>query len=80
MNELFPYDDTTPPDHTEEPLSRHDARESAQIAQELLSRSGWTGAQIETLERVAAMSDDDPDTLENVREMKDARDREDALK
>jgi len=79
MNELFPTD-TEAPNHFDEPLSRHDAQAAAQIAQELLSRTGWTGAQIEELERVAAKQEDDPDVLERMKEMRDARDREDALK
>jgi len=45
-----------------------------------LALGGWTGAQIEELERYAAMQDDDPDTLQYVEEMRDAREREEALK
>lgn len=79
MIELFQDPRPEAPNHFEEPLSIYDARAAAQIAQALLSRSGWTGAQIQELERVAAMQETDPDVLEWMEHMQDARDREDAL-
>lgn len=79
MKELFPTD-AEAPNHFEEPLSRHDAQAAAQIAQELLSRTGWTGAQMNHLERLVAMESGCPDSLHWVENLRDARDREDALK
>lgn len=61
------------------PITPPMLREAAQIAQALLSRSGWTGAQIQELERVAAMQEDDPDVLGWMEDMRDAKEREDAL-
>jgi len=55
-------------------------REAAEIARELLALGGWTGAQIQELERYATMEEDDADCLGWVEEMRDARAREEALK
>jgi len=82
MTTLFP--DHHPETYREsdhvDPLSTTEARQAAEIAKQLLALGGWTGAQIEELERYAAMQSDHPDTLQYVEEMRDAREREEVLK
>lgn len=76
IEELTHYDEA---EHVE-PLSVYEAKEAAAIARELLTRRGWTGAQLDWLAGVAAMAEDDPEALTLAEEMRDARDREEALR
>ena len=56
-------------------------REAAEIARELLELGGWTGAQINGLERiVSGETDNAEDALYWVEKLRDTRAREEALK
>lgn len=54
--------------------------EAVGIATDLLTRGGWTGAQLDFLNRVASRLKDEKDDLILVEEMRDQRDREEALR
>ncbi len=67
-------------DHVD-PLSTTEARQAAEIAKQLLALGGWTGAQINGLERIASSETDNAkDALYYVEHLRDAREREEALK
>lgn len=65
-------------DHAD--LMTGEADAAAEIARVLLTRSGWSGSDLDFLERVWAREESDPDTLTLVTEMKDQREREEELR
>jgi len=79
MNDsLFDIEESHEPERVTPPL--HWRTQAAEIARELLAKGGWSGAIIQSLERCAAMLDDDPYCLGWAQELRDAREREEALK
>jgi hypothetical protein len=81
-NNLFPYP-IGADDGSELPTSRRtdtDAYKAADVALGLLKVGGWTGSQIEFLQRVAALEDTAEESVNRVLVMQEMYDREEALR
>jgi hypothetical protein len=80
--DFFPYP-IGADDGSELPTSRRtdtDAYKAANVALALLSVGGWTGSQIEFLQRVAALEDTAEESVNRVLVMREMYDREEALR
>ena len=80
--DFFPYP-IGADDGSELPTSRRtdtDAYKAADTALGLLSVGGWTGSQIEFLQRVAALEDTAEESVNRVLVMREMYDREEALR
>ncbi len=73
------HDDYDAADEVESVLTGEDRQEAALIAFDLLERFAFDGATRETLECIADGRSDDPDDLDWVTDLRDARHREAAL-
>lgn len=63
-----------------EGLTLGETAEMKRLAAELLTKSGWSGADLDFLHRCAAGSEDDPDALQILTELLEQREREEALR
>ena len=81
-NDFFPYP-IGADDGQELPTSRRtdtDAYKAADVALGLLKVGGWTGSQIDFLQRVAALEDTAEQSLNRVLAMREMYDREEGLR
>lgn len=60
--------------------TRGEVEEAEKIARDCLTRGGWSGADLDFLQRVADRAECNPDTLIIVTDMKGQREREEALR
>ena len=56
------------------------ASDAAEIARGLIARGGWSGAQLQYLERALSMNECGDEMLNSLDNMREARDREEALR
>lgn len=78
--DLFNEHDTKEPLPDYEPSDAAQLREAAIIAEDMLSCGGWTGVQIAQLERIMEGEDHDPNMMQWLTALRDARQREGNLK